>query len=273
MAKITPKKTPVKKQPVKKPVPKKKAITRRATKTDKALMVKTDPGSLLQLAIEKNMDMEKLSQLLDIYERWEAGKAKKKYFEALAGFQSECPGIEKRKAGYNKRYFYAPLEDIVEQVKNLLQKYGFSYSFSQDQQSTGIIKITCHLHHKDGHTEIATLEAHADGSGGKNAIQSIASTVTYLRRYTFCGILGITTADTDDDGQSYEPVIKKKLKKVEDAIILKDENKEKNVWQKLMNIVMSEKDHEEKLNKIRECNSAKGNDEELMKLLKKYQGE
>ena len=66
--------------------------------SDQEVVIRTDPGSLLQLAIEKGMDMNKLSQLLDIYQRWEAEKAKKSYFEALAKFQEECPEIKKTKS-------------------------------------------------------------------------------------------------------------------------------------------------------------------------------
>ena len=224
------------KQPIKKAAPKKKTSSRKKPiqKTKALIVQNTDPGSLLQLAIQQNMDMEKLSQLLDIYQKWEAGKAKKKYFEALAKFQSECPEIQKTKhikyktkSGYVVDYWYEPLNGIISQVKKLLEECGFSYSFTQDQEDVGCIKITCSLHHKDGHTETAPLKAHADGSGNKNAIQSIASTVTYLRRYTFCGITGITTADTDDDGQSYESVIKKtKENNIEDVQIIEENEKE-----------------------------------------------
>jgi len=39
-----------------------------------------------------------------------------------------------------------------------------------------------------------------DKSGGKNDIQAIASSVTYLRRYTLTGALGISTCEDDNDG-------------------------------------------------------------------------
>jgi hypothetical protein len=44
------------------------------------------------------------------------------------------------------------------------------------------------------------MSAPADKSGGKNDIQAMASTVTYLRRYTLTGALGITTGNDDNDG-------------------------------------------------------------------------
>jgi hypothetical protein len=44
------------------------------------------------------------------------------------------------------------------------------------------------------------MEAGKDMSGGKNDIQQIGSTQTYLQRYTLIGGLGLSTADEDNDG-------------------------------------------------------------------------
>ena len=46
------------------------------------------------------------------------------------------------------------------------------------------------------------MTAPPDGSGKKNQIQQIASTVTYLERYTLFAILGLASADQDDDAVS-----------------------------------------------------------------------
>ena len=54
-----------------------------------------------------------------------------------------------------------------------------------------------------GHSESTTLEAAADQSGGKNAIQAIGSTVTYLERYTLLALTGLATHE-DDDGAGSE---------------------------------------------------------------------
>lgn len=41
-----------------------------------------------------------------------------------------------------------------------------------------------------------------DPSGSKNAIQAIGSAVSYLRRYTLLGVLGMATSDGDSDGMT-----------------------------------------------------------------------
>ena len=160
--------------------------------------VTTSPMRLVELAINQNADIDKLSKLMDMQERWDAQQAKKAYTLALVQFQELCPTIKKRKSGHN--YLYAPLSDIIAQIKKPLAECGLSYRFSQDE-SEGQIQITCHITHKDGHSEITAMRGNPDTSGSKNVIQSYGSTVTYLQRYTLTGALGITTADEDIDGR------------------------------------------------------------------------
>ena len=63
-----------------------------------------------------------------------------------------------------------------------------------------MIRVTCVLSHILGHSERVTLQASPDQSGGKNNIQAVGSTVTYLERYTLLAVTGLATAEQDDDG-------------------------------------------------------------------------
>lgn len=156
-----------------------------------------DPMMMVQTAIEKGMDVEALTRLMDLQERWEANTAKKEYFQAFNHFQSILPTIKKTKEGYG--YKYAPLGDIAEQIKPMLKECDLSYRFEQDH-SDGI-KVTCIVNHVSGHSERTTMRGQPDHSGKKNEVQAISSTVTYLQRYTLTSALGITTADEDIDGR------------------------------------------------------------------------
>lgn len=156
-----------------------------------------NPMMLLDAAVNSGADIEKLSKLMDLQERWESNNAKKAFFSAMSKFNANCPTIKKRKKAHNS--MYAPLGDIHEQIKDTLNQCGLSFRFEQDH--TNGIKVTCLVSHELGHTEKATMIAPPDTSGSKSAIQAIASTVTYLQRYTLCSALGITTADEDVDGR------------------------------------------------------------------------
>lgn len=160
-------------------------------------LAQVSPMSLIQVAIESNADIEKLERLMQLQQQWDSQQGRKHFYEALAAFQRECPDILKTKKAHNS--FYAPLGDIMNQIRGLLADCGLSIRFEQDH-SNGVT-VTCVVTHKDGHAERTTMSAPADSSGSKNEIQAIASAVTYLQRYTLIGALGITTADADMDGR------------------------------------------------------------------------
>jgi len=166
-------------------------------------VINNSPAQLLQIAVENGADVDRLGKLMDMQERWNAAQAKTDFYQAFSGFQSEVPAITKKKSGHNIKY--APLSDIVEQIKPYLQKHGMTYRFEQDH--TDGIQVTCIVTHISGHSELATMKAAADTSGSKNSVQAIASTVTYLSRYTLTSALGITTADEDMDGRLPPPDI------------------------------------------------------------------
>ena len=165
------------------------------------------PMQLLEMAVGQNADVEKLERLMDLQERWNKDQERKAFFAALSGFQSELPVIKKLKTasfptrnGGQMTYNFASIDDISEQIKPLLSLYGLSYRFEQEMNQQAI-RVTCIVTHKDGHSESCSMVGAPDTSGNKNAIQQIASTVTYLKRYTLTGGLGIATADADIDGR------------------------------------------------------------------------
>ncbi|MEH6451268.1 MAG: ERF family protein [Oleispira sp.] len=156
------------------------------------------------MAITSGADIDKLERLMQLQERYDAKNARSSFAQALGMFQANCPSIKKLKKGHNSNY--APLEDIISQVKEVMFNSGLCYSFSQ-KQADNQIEVSCHLSHVDGHTETVSMRSEADKSGNKQAIQAIASTVTYLRRYTFTGVTGIVPCDEDSDGRIEKAVV------------------------------------------------------------------
>lgn len=170
----------------------------------------TTPASLIEIALQKDADISQLKELMDLQERWEKKEARKKFYEALATFQSKVPPLSKNKtASINSqkgafKYKYADLGYITQQIKHLLLECGLSYRWAF-QENLGQLKVTCYVSHSDGHTEETSMEAGADTSGYKNDIQQKGSTQTYLQRYTLIGALGLSTADDDSDGKGRQP--------------------------------------------------------------------
>jgi len=167
--------------------------------------IDTTPASLLSQAIEKGLDVESLGKLMDLQERWQAGQARKLFFEAFTEFQSKCPDLRKTKEvnfGQTK-YNFAPLADICRQIGKTLKDAGLSYRWEIQDNPTEL-KVTCLVSHMEGHTEKTTMTSPPDASGSKNAIQARGSAIEYLKRYTLIGALGLSTADSDIDGRMSE---------------------------------------------------------------------
>lgn len=167
-----------------------------------------NPSQLLTLAVDKDLDVEKLSKLMDLQRQWQAEQNRKAFFESFIEFQTECPDIRKTKGVAFKEngpvtYHYAPLSDIVRQIKPVEKKHGFSHRWEFNDNKDEI-KVTCLLTHRDGHTERTTMQSGVDNSPGKNSIQGRGSAIEYLKRYTLIGALGLSTTDSDVDGYSPE---------------------------------------------------------------------
>lgn len=154
------------------------------------------PANLIQLAIEKGSGVDALEKLMEMQAKWEAKEASKAFKLAMVDFQAKKPKLVKTEKAHNSKY--NPLPKIQESIDPVLSECGLTYRWEQEEVD-GRIRITCIISHILGHSERTFLTAPADTSGSKNAIQSIGSTVSYLKRYTLEGALGLSS-DKDDDG-------------------------------------------------------------------------
>lgn len=180
----------------------------------------TTPENLLAIAVKKGASVEQLEKLMDLQERWQKQVSQKAFLEAMSKFQADCPELKKTKrvkyttkSGQTIDYGYAPLSSIAKQIKLPLKECGLSYRWESEEKESKI-HITCVASHLEGHSEKATMSAGKDTSGGKNEIQQISSSHTYMQRYTLIEVFGITTADEDVDGQVDEKTFTDLKKKI-----------------------------------------------------------
>jgi ERF superfamily len=156
-----------------------------------------------------DFDVNKLQQLLEMRERWEANEAKKAFVAAMNAFKRNPPTIRKTKgvtlgkgADAQPAYFYAPLNQVCEIIIPALNSVGITHHWETGADGDRIV-VTCVLRHELGHTERgATMKAAPDTGPGRNAIQSHGSTLTYLQRYTLLAACGLAATNGDTDGQT-----------------------------------------------------------------------
>lgn len=181
----------------------------------------TTPFELLSRALDRGADLTVVEKLMDLQERYDKGKARKAFDAAVADAKAKIPVIIKNRKGHNSKY--ADLGAFAAAVNPVLAEYGLSYRYRSEQDGT-TIRVTCVLSHRDGHSEETTLSGGADTTGSKNPIQAIASTLTYLQRYTLKLSLGLADAEGDDDGQAAggdAPITEDQLKEL---LALKDKS-------------------------------------------------
>lgn len=164
------------------------------------------PMVMMQMAIQEGSDVATMERLWALNEKVGAANAKKSYDLAMSQFKQNPPKITKDKhVSFNDTsYDHASLGNVVEQIGARLGEYGLSHHWDIEQGEK--IKVTCILTHSQGHNERVSLEAASDTSGSIKGIQSIASTISYLQRYTLLSATGLATQDMDDDGRTADVV-------------------------------------------------------------------
>lgn len=128
-------------------------------------------------------------------------------FAALAKAQGAFPAIAKdksariqTKAGGAYSYDYADLATVLSAVRPALSANGLAIL----QQiallvDTNRVVVTTVLAHASGQCVMATLQLPVNDARDP---RSIASAITYARRYSLIGMLGVAPADEDDDGEA-----------------------------------------------------------------------
>lgn len=157
---------------------------------------------LVRLAMEQELDVGMIRELLELRQKERDEEARCAFVAAKAAFAAEAPTITKDKKASNApgKYPYASIGNVVETSGPVLAMHGFGWNWSTRQEGDAIT-VTCRLTHERGHYEEDTMTAPPDKTGGssKNPIQQVASTVSYLRRYTYLNVTGLAVRDERDD--------------------------------------------------------------------------
>ncbi len=128
-----------------------------------------------------------------------APTADKTLHASLVAAIGQIPAI--KATGHNKHLGneYLTLADILAGVRPTLTKHGLAISQRPMVTSAGAGAITSIMHKDGGCFETSLLLPVAQQSP-----QAIGSAITYARRYTLTGLLGIA-ADLDDDAEAAMP--------------------------------------------------------------------
>jgi hypothetical protein len=156
-------------------------------------------GDLLALAINQNVDTDKLQALIDMKNAEEARRNKQEFDRHFAEMQAEFESAHRTKQGYD--YRYAPIEELQKQYGPIIARHGFSYRWREEALDNGskrvILRISGYGHAEENFFDVPQIE----GTKQMNPIQVAGAMSTYGRRYTFISGFGIIIDDEDNDAQ------------------------------------------------------------------------
>lgn len=163
-------------------------------------------AELVRYALEKGADVGVMERMLALHRQMKADDAKEAFDRSMAELQRNMPTIVKTKAGAKNAYVYAPLEEIIHQVKHLISDHGFSYTINSEippDQKAAVVKAIVTVTHAAGHSKPSEFTVPIDTQNPMmTAPQRYGGAMTFAKRYAFCNAFGIMTADVDLDGRN-----------------------------------------------------------------------
>ena len=118
-------------------------------------------------------------------------------FAAYSKFQGDLSNAAKSKAGHG--YKYADLAACIDIAKDPLLQNGLAVAQFLGQTEKGTT-LTTMMTHSSGQWMRDTFlmeKAVLSGGAGKNPAQGMGASITYMRRYSFAAITGMTQEDED----------------------------------------------------------------------------
>jgi hypothetical protein len=172
--------------------------------------------SILAAAVDRGIDPVGLEKIAGLYERMMDRRGEQAFNRALAKFHEECPPIVKTREATKEElipgtkqyrtvrmYGYADLSEITKVIGPALQRNGLVPTWDTTVLENMTV-TTCTVRHVDGAAHASSFTCQGVGTKMMNSAQISASAMTYGRRYSLIGVLGLVV-DDDDDGRRAAP--------------------------------------------------------------------
>lgn len=118
--------------------------------------------------------------------------------QSLVEAQAEFETLPKDKAGYG--YNYTDLDTVISCTRPILKKHGLGFMQMLSTLEGNQPAITTRLIHSSGEWIEDTTPLPPVQLAKGNAAQNLGAAITYMKRYTLCAMLGISS-DEDADGK------------------------------------------------------------------------
>lgn len=118
-------------------------------------------------------------------------------FAAYAKFQGDLSNATKAKSGHG--YKYADLATCIDVAKDPLKNNGLAVAqfLGKCEQGTTLTTMMTHASGQWMRDTFIMEKAVLQGGAGKNPAQAMGASITYMRRYSYAAICGMTQEDED----------------------------------------------------------------------------
>ncbi len=116
---------------------------------------------------------------------------------AFAKAQGELSNVEKKHAGYQNRYKFANLGQVLDMVRPVFSNYGLAIVQKMFDAGDGKAGLTTTIYHESGQWLETTSSMPVHEQKGLSYAQCVGVVTTYLRRYQLAAMVGIAQEDSD----------------------------------------------------------------------------
>ena len=165
---------------------------------------------LMRVLSDPNIPADKLQIVLQTQKDILADRRREAFQTAFVAMAAEMPQVTKEglielknKEGVRfGSYKFTKWEDMDEAIRPVLAKHGFALNFYEPPHNGADGKVTVRgvLMHLDGHSVESEKSGPPDTGPGRNSLQAIGSTTSYLKRYLAEELCNIVRKGEDNDG-------------------------------------------------------------------------
>lgn len=135
--------------------------------------------------------------------------------KSLTMAQSEYPTLPKDKKGYG--YNYTDLDTVITTIKPIFEKNKLGFIQSLTTLENGKNGITTRIFSVEGEWIEDTIALPDVAMAKTNAAQNLGASITYMRRYALCSMLGISSDEDVDATTTTETQSKQTQSKKQQA--------------------------------------------------------
>jgi hypothetical protein len=163
------------------------------------------PMHLIQMALAKDLDLDKLERLISLQRDSDARIAEAQFHAALSIAQSEIGRVATDAKNSQTGSKYATYAALDRAIRPVYTRNGFGLSFSSGEATAETVNVYCKVSHSGGHVETYMITMPCDGKGARGndvmtRTHAMGSAMSYGMRYLLKMIFNVVIGEDDDDG-------------------------------------------------------------------------